>query len=28
MQYIHQRQERAGGEFNLFTETKVRRVGL
>ena len=28
MQHIHQRQERTGGEFNLFTETKVGRVGL
>jgi hypothetical protein len=28
MQHIHQCQERTGSEFNLFTETKARRVGL
>jgi hypothetical protein len=27
-QQIHQRQEYTGGEFNLFPETKVGRVGL
>jgi hypothetical protein len=28
MQHICQCQERTGGEFNLFTEAKARRLGL
>ena len=28
LQHIHQRQERTGGEFDLFAEANARRFGL